>query len=223
MCWMIQTSPFPLVELWERIKTAKNRGWTKEQVGALLRENGTLWGSSGIVYCPSGSMKLISILSFRPGEANRPFMQMERAERPQHCAGFMSRFILIHGAVKMECSKCGAVFMPTCVWCGGSTILPVKFTNSGGHKHVKAVCPCGNLNGEVSNGYRKTTKNPETSCRLCGSTADLEKDHIIPISKGGPDIVDNTQMLCGPCHDGKTVMDFPHWKPYPGWKPRAWG
>lgn len=220
-CNIVQTSPFPLIELWERVKTAKDRGWTREQVGAVLRQNGAIWDRDGIVFCPpEKSWRLVACFSCRPGEKS-PFIDVERAQQPEHCDGFTSRFVFIDGLVVMECSKCGAVFQPVCIACGKSTILPVEFVNSKGHKHIKAVCPCGQPNGEVSTGYRKNTKNRETSCRVCGSTEGLEKDHIIPISKGGADIVDNTQMLCGSCHDEKTVRDFPHWKPYPGWKPRG--
>lgn len=37
-------------------------------------------------------------------------------------------------------------------------------------------------------------------CRWCGSTDNLEIDHIWPVSKGGPTIPDNLQVLCVYCN-----------------------
>jgi len=37
-------------------------------------------------------------------------------------------------------------------------------------------------------------------CRYCGSTAALEYDHIIPVSKGGASTPANLQILCRPCN-----------------------
>jgi 5-methylcytosine-specific restriction endonuclease McrA len=40
-------------------------------------------------------------------------------------------------------------------------------------------------------------------CRRCGSTADLQFDHIIPRSLGGSGIADNVELLCGRCNRRK--------------------
>jgi 5-methylcytosine-specific restriction endonuclease McrA len=37
-------------------------------------------------------------------------------------------------------------------------------------------------------------------CTLCGSTKQLEVDHIIPQSRGGPHTVENGRVLCRRCH-----------------------
>ena len=39
--------------------------------------------------------------------------------------------------------------------------------------------------------------------RLCGATSDLQYDHLIPVSMGGANSVDNLQILCGPCNRRK--------------------
>lgn len=42
-------------------------------------------------------------------------------------------------------------------------------------------------------------------CQICRrSGVELEVDHIIPISRGGSDTVDNLQALCVPCNRGKS-------------------
>ena len=45
-------------------------------------------------------------------------------------------------------------------------------------------------------------------CQICGTTAkdgaELEIDHIIPVSKGGKTVMDNLQTLCKRCNRGKS-------------------
>jgi 5-methylcytosine-specific restriction endonuclease McrA len=40
-------------------------------------------------------------------------------------------------------------------------------------------------------------------CLRCGGEGPLTIDHVIPISKGGPNTIDNLQPLCGPCNSSK--------------------
>lgn len=49
-------------------------------------------------------------------------------------------------------------------------------------------------------------KRDKYSCVKCGSCArdiPLEVDHIVPVSKGGSDELDNLQTLCFECNRGK--------------------
>lgn len=41
------------------------------------------------------------------------------------------------------------------------------------------------------------------ACKACGSTNDLEIDHVVPIARGGGDDLDNLQALCGTCNAAK--------------------
>jgi hypothetical protein len=40
-------------------------------------------------------------------------------------------------------------------------------------------------------------------CLECGSWKDLTLDHIIPVSRGGADTLDNLRSLCAPCNSRK--------------------
>lgn len=41
------------------------------------------------------------------------------------------------------------------------------------------------------------------ACKHCGTRQSLTVDHVIPVSRGGSDEMDNLQTLCGPCNSIK--------------------
>lgn len=43
----------------------------------------------------------------------------------------------------------------------------------------------------------------EFTCGHCGATVGLQIDHIVPRSKGGPNVECNLQVLCGTCNSRK--------------------
>ena len=45
---------------------------------------------------------------------------------------------------------------------------------------------------------------PKTPCVICGSTEELELDHIVPYFRGGATAENNLQWLCKSCHQKKT-------------------
>jgi 5-methylcytosine-specific restriction protein A len=47
----------------------------------------------------------------------------------------------------------------------------------------------------------------EYRCHICGEqhlAAELVNDHVIPLSEGGADDIENMAACCIPCHDAKT-------------------
>jgi len=46
-------------------------------------------------------------------------------------------------------------------------------------------------------------------CAHCGTTDRLSRDHIIPLSRGGNDLIDNIQPLCVPCNARKGTKIIP--------------
>ncbi len=48
------------------------------------------------------------------------------------------------------------------------------------------------------------------ACAYCGSQEDITQDHIIPLSKGGQNVIENIQPLCRTCNSRKRDKYPPH-------------
>ena len=48
-------------------------------------------------------------------------------------------------------------------------------------------------------------------CAYCGTTGPLQWEHIIPVSLGGPDNIDNMVRACSPCNLSKGARDPYQW------------
>lgn len=54
-------------------------------------------------------------------------------------------------------------------------------------------------------------KKSDSRCVACGTSDDLQVDHILPVSRGGTNDVDNLQMLCQPCNSSKRDKTMDEW------------
>lgn len=62
------------------------------------------------------------------------------------------------------------------------------------------------VGGYTATEWRALKKKYGNKCLCCGrshSQRKLTVDHVIPISKGGPNTIDNIQPLCQPCNSTK--------------------
>jgi len=56
----------------------------------------------------------------------------------------------------------------------------------------------------------------QNKCLACGSTKNICADHIVPLSKGGSDCIDNIQPLCRSCNSRKGVKTIDYRVAYIG-------
>ena len=45
-------------------------------------------------------------------------------------------------------------------------------------------------------------------CQGCGTEGSLQLDHIVPVTEGGADTLENLQWLCPECHRQKTLVEI---------------
>lgn len=69
-------------------------------------------------------------------------------------------------------------------------------------------CKRGHDIEEQRHFYRIRKLMPKTPCAICGSTENLELDHIVPSFYGGKTELSNLQWLCYDCHKKKTKEEF---------------
>jgi 5-methylcytosine-specific restriction endonuclease McrA len=55
------------------------------------------------------------------------------------------------------------------------------------------------------------------ACYLCGATEGLHLEHILPLSKGGTNFVENLTSLCGPCNLSKGTKGPQGWAEFVAW------
>ena len=65
-----------------------------------------------------------------------------------------------------------------------------------------------NYDKEESRNFQRLKRRiPKTGCAYCGSTNNLELDHIKPYYEGGKSELSNLQWLCRDCHVKKTLQE----------------
>ena len=61
--------------------------------------------------------------------------------------------------------------------------------------------------------FRAICKHYDNRCLKCGKQKPLTVDHIVPVSKGGPDIASNIQPLCLSCNSSKGAWNSIDYRP----------
>lgn len=74
----------------------------------------------------------------------------------------------------------------------------------------KAMDNAQHLGTHTETQWNDLKKSYGNVCLKCGAAGTLTLDHIIPISKGGSDGIDNIQPLCWTCNNSKkqSVVDY---------------
>jgi 5-methylcytosine-specific restriction endonuclease McrA len=114
---------------------------------------------------------------------------------------------------KVICAGCGDCFLTTKTefyrskrWCGNSLCkenIDYKVKNANYKKAQKKI-ENGTFRHGVNAELRETIKQrDEFTCRLCLNKLDsfnLQVHHIVPVSNGGNDDLNNLVLLCNGCH-----------------------
>ena len=76
------------------------------------------------------------------------------------------------------------------------------------------MAPTPRLRGRAAVEQRRRRLAAEPLCRDCKAKGEVTlatvPDHIIPLTKGGPDTDDNIRCLCPDCHRDRTAEQFGH-------------
>lgn len=84
--------------------------------------------------------------------------------------------------------------------------LNYKFINFSYHKMLK-----GELGLSTVLRENQQLFSEGDICAYCGASGNLQWEHIIPLSRGGPDTFDNLVRACAPCNQAKGVRDPYQW------------
>lgn len=84
-------------------------------------------------------------------------------------------------------------------------------TDIGAGDHGRKRCSMSkHSNGRVSLSRRfEVLKRDQFTCQYCGkSGCKLEVDHVVPVSKGGADTIENLRTACFDCNRGKSASSI---------------
>lgn len=82
-----------------------------------------------------------------------------------------------------------------------------KRRNPGAYRDTKRNCKLkrrGAQGSHTENEWQDLLAKHDHKCISCGDNKDLTRDHIIPISKGGTNFIENIQPLCRSCNSRKS-------------------
>jgi 5-methylcytosine-specific restriction endonuclease McrA len=72
-----------------------------------------------------------------------------------------------------------------------------------GYQHARKARIQGNGGRYARSEWAALCEKYGQKCLACGETRPLSVDHIVPLSRGGPNTIDNIQPLCKPCNSRK--------------------
>jgi 5-methylcytosine-specific restriction endonuclease McrA len=80
------------------------------------------------------------------------------------------------------------------------------------YAHTRRARKISNGGTFTDNEFLAVCEQYGNKCLCCGSTENLTPDHIIPLSRGGKNIIENIQPLCLTCNKrkGTKIIDYRH-------------
>jgi 5-methylcytosine-specific restriction endonuclease McrA len=79
------------------------------------------------------------------------------------------------------------------------------------HEHKRRALKAKSSGRYTSSQWRRLCEMHANRCLACGSSAlPLTVDHVVPLSRGGRNTIENIQPLCGPCNSrkGTQTIDY---------------